>query len=89
MNILLLHYNNYFNRRIKKLDTITEYTAADAYCYECDNINFNPNDDINASVTLGFGTNPVNVFANGCDYDYAVVFKEDATTPGTYIIKSR
>ena len=83
MNIVLLHYNNYFNRRIKKLDTLAEYNSADSSAYQCNSINFNPNDGINTSVVLGFGVNPSHLFDNGCDYDYAVVYDNSA------VIKSR
>lgn len=73
-SILLLHYNNYFNRIIKKLDTIAKYREADSHSATCDNINFNPGDGVNTSLLLGHGTNPSAIFSNGADYDYAVVF---------------
>ena len=38
MQLLLLHYNNYFNRIIKKKDTIADYKAADADYKEVSNI---------------------------------------------------
>ena len=70
-SILLLHYNNYFNRQIKKLGTVAAYKAADTDYKECTNVNFVPGDGAFTSVILGFGTNPTNIVNN---YDYLVVF---------------
>ena len=77
-SVLLLHYNNYFNRIVKKLDTIAEYKAADtesgtAHYAECENINFVPGDGITTSLVLGYGANPAAIFNNGANYDYLVV----------------
>ena len=85
-NALLLHYNNYFNRTIKKLDTVQEYRAADtsgstANYKECYNINFNPGDDISASLILGFGTNPT-IDTNNFDY-LVIVDRADDTEAHT------
>ena len=85
-SILLLHYNNYFNRIIKKLDTIADYREADSHSVTCDNINFNPGDGVSTSLILGHGTNPAAIFSNEADYDYAVVFDPNDDDPK---IKSR
>ena len=94
-NVLLLHYNNYFNRKIKKLETVAEYKAADsttennvtvANYSECLNINFNPGDGIVTSLILGYGTNPSSMFNPGANYDYLVVVdheEDSSTTPPT------
>lgn len=76
-NILLLHYNNYFNRVIKKLDTVDEYKAADTDYHICNGINFVPGDGITTTLVLGFGNNPTNLFDNGEDCDYLVVMNGD------------
>ena len=55
MQLLLLHYNNYFNRIIKKENTIADYKAADADYKEVSNINFNPGDVIPAGVEIAAG----------------------------------
>ena len=70
MQLLLLHFNNYFNRIIKKKDTIADYKAADANYKEVSNINFNPGDGINTSLVLGLGQNG-SVF-EGEEFDYLV-----------------
>ena len=73
MQLLLLHYNNYFNRIIKKKDTIADYKAADADYKEVSNINFNPGDGINTSLVLGLGQNG-SVF-EGDEFDYLVEYE--------------
>lgn len=78
MQLLLLHYNNYFNRTIKRENTFADYMAADANYKSAININFNPGDGIATSVILGYGQNPDNLFTNGEDFDYLVA-KEEAS----------
>lgn len=73
MQLLLLHYNNYFNRIIKKKDTIADYKAADANYKEVSNINFNPGDGVNTSLVLGLGQNG-SIF-EGEDFDYLVEYE--------------
>ena len=61
MNILLLKgYNNYFNRILKKEDTIADYKAAvvdgnDLNYLDLQSINFNPNDGITTTLVIGKG----------------------------------
>ena len=73
MQLLLLHYNNYFNRIIKKEDTVAKYMNADAHYRVASNINFNPGDGVNTSIVLGCG-------ANGSlfdveEFDYLVAYE--------------
>lgn len=84
MQLLLLHYNNYFNRIIKKKDTIADYKAADQYYKEVSNINFNPGDGINTSIVLGLGQNG-DIFGSD-EFDYLVASE---TVDNTNVIKSR
>lgn len=74
MQLLLLHYNNYFNRIIKKKDTITDYKAADADYKEVSNINFNPGDGVNTSLVLGLGQTGA-LFADDDEFDYLVAYE--------------
>ena len=74
MQLLLLHYNNYFNRIIKKKDTIADYKAADADYKEVSNINFNPGDGVSTSIVLGLGQNG-NIFGNYDEFDYLVAYE--------------
>lgn len=74
MQLLLLHYNNYFNRIIKKKDTIADYKAADADYKEVSNINFNPGDGLNTSLVLGLGQTGA-LFADDDEFDYLVAYE--------------
>lgn len=73
MQLLLLHYNNYFNRIIKKKDTIADYKAADEHYKEASNINFNPGDGVNTSLVLGLGQN--GSLFDGDEFDYLVAYE--------------
>ena len=73
MQLLLLHYNNYFNRIIKKKDTVADYKAADTNYKEVSNINFNPGDGVNTSIVLGLGQNG-SIF-NVDEFDYLVAYE--------------
>ena len=73
MQLLLLHYNNYFNRIIKKENTIADYKAADADYKEVSNINFNPGDGVNTSLVLGLGQN--GSLFDGDEFDYLVAYE--------------
>ena len=72
MQLLLLHYNNYFNRIIKKENTIADYKAADADYKEVSNINFNPGDGVNTGLVLGLGQN--GSLFEGDEFDYLVAY---------------
>lgn len=55
LNIYLLNYNNYYNRIVKKYDTIEEYipyVVGDII----ENANFNPNDGVMAHHLIGNGS---------------------------------
>ena len=84
MQLLLLHYNNYFNRIIKKENTIADYKAADADYKEASNINFNPGDGINTSLVLGLGQN--GSLFEGDEFDYLVAYE---TVDDVTYIRSR
>lgn len=75
MQLLLLHYNNYFNRIIKKENSFADYIAADANYKSVVNINFNPGDGITTSLVLGCGPTDF-LFTNGEDFDYLVAKEE-------------
>ena len=73
MQLLLLHYNNYFNRIIKKENTIADYKAADADYKEVSNINFNPGDGVSTGLVLGLGQN--GSLFEGDEFDYLVAYE--------------
>lgn len=78
-NITLLHYNNYFNRTIKKLDTLAEYIAADSGYNKTTGVNFVPGDGVLTSIVLGTTS-----LAMG--FDYAVITEVENDNE---VIKSR
>lgn len=51
--LLLKGYNNYFNRIVKKEDSITAYKEASTSYLEYANVNFDPNDGITTSIVVG------------------------------------
>ena len=85
MQLLLLHYNNYFNRIIKKKDTIADYKSADANYKEVSNINFNPGDGVATSIVLGLGQNG-SIFTSTDEFDYLVAYE---TVDNKQVIDSR
>ena len=80
MQLLLLHYNNYFNRIIKKKDTIADYKAADANYKEVANINFNPGDGVATSIVLGLGQTG-SIFTSTDEFDYLVAYETVNNVP--------
>lgn len=47
MDLYLLKYNNYYNRIVKKFDTLSEYLVTPYYNNDVvENVNFNPNDGV-------------------------------------------
>lgn len=85
MQLLLLHYNNYFNRIIKKKETIADYKAADTNYKEVSNINFNPGDGVATSLVLGLGQTGV-IFDSNEEFDYLVAYE---TVNNEAVIDSR
>ena len=87
-NVTLLHYNNYFNRTIKKLETVAEYKAADtvnsvAQYRDIASINFVPGDNVTTTIVLG--TTDL-----ALDYDYLLVTHTNTSvTPNVEVIDSR
>lgn len=103
-SLLLLHYNNYYNRTYKRKDSVQQYVTEDPNESKTfSDVNFVPGDGINTEVTLGYGTNPVGEFASGSNYDYCVAFDssnqgilsrwfvmhEERTRQGQYSIRLR
>ena len=75
MQLLLLHFNNYFNRIIKKKDTIADYKSADINYKEVSNINFNPGDGLNTSIVLGLGQTGTIFNDDDDEFDYLVAYE--------------
>ena len=84
MQLLLLHYNNYFNRIIKKEDTVAAYMNADSNYRVASNVNFNPGDGVSTSLVLGLGQN--GSLFEGEEFDYLVAYE---TVDNVTYIRSR
>lgn len=52
MIFYLLNYNSYYNRVIRKEETVNDYLSYAINELPLINVNFNPNDDVNASVIV-------------------------------------
>lgn len=70
-NLLFLEYNNYFNRIIKKENTVNDYQSGRHYVTDV-TVNFNPNDGITTSVITGRGLARTNLEK----MDYCVVYDQ-------------
>lgn len=79
-NVTLLHYNNYFNRIVKKESSYSDYRSADISSQVLTNINFVPGDGITTSLIIGTSTIPDMV------YDYLIV---SHTSGSNEVIDSR
>lgn len=67
------NYNNYYNRRLKKEDTLEAY-GTPIYIETSDYLNFNPADGVNTKITAGRFNNS---YQGNADY---VVYSEDNTS---------
>lgn len=76
-SVHLLHYNNYYNRIVKKESTLAGYLL-DAYLLDSfDGVNFVDNDGVNTTYVCNTDTNP----------DYIVVANGDVITSRWYVIE--
>ena len=79
--LYLLQYNNYFNRTIKKYDTLQEYLDNETLVNYIQNATlFNPNDGINATLTT-----PLQTYGG---IDYVVATKDNIITSRWFVIES-
>ena len=74
MNLVFMTYNNYYNRIIKKFDTIAEYDAfigSGGNIQEFYDIQFNPSDGVSTEQIVNWGNNTWTP-------DYLVVYDDTA-----------
>lgn len=77
MTLYILNYNNYYNRLVKKFDTIEEYEPY--IIHRIDNVNFNPNDGVDTFQTkIGNASNPYD--GKG---DYCIITEQMRVNIGT------
>lgn len=88
MNLLLLSYNNYYNRRVKGYDSLYPYAQNSTAYQVVGNINFDPNDGINTSLIIGTGVETWTASLDKASWDYLIAFEGDpeaAPTQGTIV----
>ena len=84
MNLYYLHYNNYYNRIIKKFDTLAEYLVLPYYDnVVTNNIAFNPNDGVTTKQVANI---PINTFFT---YDYCVYAEGNEIVSRWFIIDAK
>ena len=78
MNILLLTYNNYFNRIVKKESSTADYRAASialgSTYLDIPSVDFNPNDGVVTELIVGKGNSPYLNWEIGAP-DYLVTYE--------------
>lgn len=80
MTLYLLKFNNYYNRIIKRYETIAEYLSASVLLYTEENVNFNPNDGVYAEQILNY---------SGADMpDYLLVESEGMIIGRWFVIEA-
>lgn len=81
--IYCISYNNYFNRTVKREESLAAYLGADNanVRYTEANFNFNPNDGANTAITVGRSTNPVNSYG-----DYLLVVENSEIISRWFIL---
>lgn len=79
--LYLINYNNYYNRKVKKEDSISAYAAyLPSGATALSNINFNPNDGINTEQIVNWDYN---------NPDYVVVVDSNAITSRWFVIEAQ
>ena len=81
--IYCISYNNYFNRTVKREESLAAYLGANNsnVRYSEANFNFNPNDGANAAITVGRSENPANSYG-----DYLLVVENGAIVSRWFIL---
>lgn len=91
--ILLVGYNNYFNRTLKKESTINEYISKSVWSYQFDSANFNINDGIYTEHTVNWPSHSTPDYLLVTDQDTIstrwFITEWTRTRGGQYIAKLR
>lgn len=75
MTLHLLRYNNYYNRLVKRLETIEEYS--DYILQSMESVNFNPNDGVSTSQVINYA---------GDIPDYLIVCNENGEIQSRWFV---
>ncbi len=81
--IYCISYNNYFNRTVKREESLAAYLGAnnENVRYTEANFNFNPNDGANAAIIVGRSANPANSYG-----DYLLVVENGEIASRWFIL---
>lgn len=78
MTLYLLKFNNYYNRIIKRYETVTEYLSASTHLYTEEQVNFNPNDGVYSEQIINY---------NGADMpDYVLIVSPEGVITGRWYV---
>lgn len=84
MNLYYLHFNNYYNRIVKKFDTLAEYLTLPYYDnVVTQSIAFNPNDGVTTKQVANI---PIDTTFN---YDYAILADGNEIVSRWYILDAK
>ena len=83
MTLYVLNYNNYYNRIVKKYNTVQEYLDNVEVIYTLEDTNFNPNDNVNTTHTFGWSLATDNYEGNG---NYLLVIDEEENIVSRWFI---
>lgn len=85
-NLVFLKFNNYFNRRIKRFNTLKEYTTNRDYYIESITRNIDYNDGITIKITVNR-----NITLNSLGYNYVLALDDsnDTIESRWYILEER
>lgn len=87
MYLYIFKYNNYYNRIYKKYQTLVEYQENADLVYYLSGVNFNPNDGVNTTHTIGQNGGPSNDFrAYSGEGDYVIITDSDNTIKSRWFI---
>lgn len=77
INLLVCNYNNYFNRKIIKEESVDGYIANSTNRHTIENINFDPGDGVYTKQVIGKGDYLLPETNKGKKPDYAILYKTE------------
>ena len=89
MRLYSFKYNNYYNRIVRRLNTIAEYKAVDPTFKMIDTISFNPADGVDTTQVVNFVPGDYVIITNSDDSIISRWFVIEAarTRTNQYILK--
>lgn len=78
MTLYLLKFNNYYNRIIKRYETVSEYLSASTHLYTEEQVNFNPNDGVYAEQIINYSGSEMP--------DYVLIVSQEGIITGRWFV---